>query len=182
MKLIFEFLPLIVFFLTYKWGNIYLATITAIISAALHVLWGKWHSGRFEKIPLITLLFISILGGATLFFKNPLFIKWKPTVVYWILSLFFVGSLFTAETLLQKMMGKNIHLPTTIWRKLTIAWGIFFTSLGFLNIYVMYNYDTDTWVHFKLFGTLALTIIFFIVQGFYIAKFIAVPKLQKPNV
>lgn len=176
MKVLFDLFPIILFFIAYKLGDIYLATLTAIIASVVQVLWSRYSQGKFEKIPLMTLATITILGGATLFFRNELFIKWKPTALYWILALAFLGShFFGQKTLVQRAMDKNIQLPLAIWHHLNFSWVIFFLAMGATNLYVVYNFDTPTWVNFKLFGTLGLTVVFIILQGFYMGKH------SKPN-
>lgn len=172
MKFLFDFFPIVLFFAAYKLGDIYIATGTAILTSLLLVLWSRYKLGFYEKMPLFTLITLIVLGGSTLLFRNELFIKWKPTAVYWLLSLGFLLSQFIGQKkpLIQRMAEKSIHLKNTIWGQLNISWSIFFAVLGLLNIYVIYNYDTDTWVNFKLFGTLGLTLLFVIAQGFYMAR------------
>ena len=171
MKLLLEFFPIVLFFIAYKLGDIYIATITAIIATTLQVFWIRFQKGIFEKTPLITLGILIIMGGATLYFKNEMFIKWKPTALYWILALGFLGSQFVGKkNLLQRMLGEQITLPPKIWTQLNLSWAFFFLGMGLLNLYVVYYFDTNTWVNFKLFGTLILTLIFIVLQGFYMTK------------
>lgn len=171
MKFLLDFFPIVLFFIAYKFGDIYLATLAAILASVVQVLWSRYSQGKFEKIPLMTLATIMILGSATLFFRNELFIKWKPTALYWILAIAFLGShFFGQKTLVQRAMDKNIQLPLAIWYQLNFSWVIFFLAMGATNLYVVYHFDTPTWVNFKLFGTLGLTVVFIILQGFYIAK------------
>jgi intracellular septation protein len=176
MKFLFDFFPIALFFIAYKMGDIYLATITAIIASAVHVLWSRYKTGRFEKLPLITLGMIVILGGATLFFKNELFIKWKPTVLYWVLALALLISQFIGKKpLMQRLLEQNVELPIRIWHQLNLSWAFFFAAMGIANLYVVYHFDTNTWVNFKLFGTLGLTLVFIVLQGFYMAKYFKKP-------
>ncbi len=171
MKFLVDFFPIVLFFIAYKFGDIYLATVTAIVASAIQVIWSRISHGRFEKMPLITLATILVLGGATLIFRNELFIKWKPTALYWVLALAFLLSQFIGQKpLIQRMLEQNIGLPNRIWQQLNLSWILFFTALGFLNLYIIYHFDTDTWVNFKLFGTLGLTFVFVILQGLYMAK------------
>ncbi len=172
MKLLFDFLPIALFFIAYKLGNIYIATGIAIIASLTQVIWSRVRQGRFETMPLITLGIISVLGGATLIFQNELFIKWKPTAVYWILALVFLGSQFLSpKPIMQRMAEHNLSLPASAWKKLNISWVLFFTLMGCANLYVVKNFDTDTWVNFKLFGTLGLTLVFIILQVIYMARY-----------
>ncbi len=171
MKFLFDFFPIALFFIAYKMGDIYLATITAILASVVQVLWSRYKTGRFEKLPLITLGTILVLGGATLFFRNELFIKWKPTALYWVLALALVISQFIGKkNLMQRLLEQNIVLPIKVWHQLNLSWALFFAAMGIANLYVVYHFDTDTWVNFKLFGTLGLTLVFIVVQGLYMAK------------
>ncbi len=171
MKFLFDFFPIALFFIAFKMGDIYLATITAIVASVIQVLWSRYKTGRFEKLPLITLVTIVILGGATLFFKNELFIKWKPTALYWVLALaLFISQFIGRKPLMQRLLEQNIELPIKIWHQLNLSWALFFAAMGIANLYVVYHFDTDTWVNFKLFGTLGLTLVFIVLQGFYMAK------------
>jgi intracellular septation protein len=172
MKLLLDFLPIALFFIAYKLGNIYIATGIAIVASLIQVLWSRSRQGRFETMPLITLGILSVLGGATLIFQNELFIKWKPTAVYWILALVFLFSQFlTKKPIIQRMAEQNLNLPPAAWKKLNISWVLFFTLMGCANLYVVKNFDTDTWVNFKLFGTLGLTLVFIILQVIYMARY-----------
>jgi intracellular septation protein len=171
MKILFDFLPIVLFFIAYKLGDIYIATITAIIASLLGVLWSRYQSGRFEKMPLITLAMVSVLGGATLLLRDDLFIKWKPTAIYCVFYLGFLSSHFIGQKpLFERLAGQAVQLPQKSWHYLNFSWAIFFAAMGFLNLYVVYNFDTDTWVNFKLFGTTGLTLLFVIVQGIYMAR------------
>jgi intracellular septation protein len=171
MKFLFDFFPIALFFLAYKLGDIYIATFTAILASLAQVLFGRFKKGHFEKFPLITLATITLLGGATLFFRNELFIKWKPTVVYWVLALAFLLSQWIgAKPLIQRAAEKSIQLNPTVWLRLNLSWVLFFAMLGGLNLYVVRHFDTNTWVNFKLFGTLGLTLLFVIMQGIYIMR------------
>jgi len=176
MKFLFDFFPIALFFIAYKMGDIYLATITAIVASVVQVLWSRYKTGRFEKLPLITLGTIVILGGATLFFRNELFIKWKPTALYWVLALALLISQFIGKKpLMQRLLEQNVELPLRIWHQLNLSWALFFAAMGIANLYVVYHFDTNTWVNFKLFGTLGLTLVFIVLQGFYMAKYFKQP-------
>jgi intracellular septation protein len=170
MKLLFDILPILLFFITYKLYDIYVATAAAIAAAILGVALTLLRGKKPDTTQLITLLMISILGGATLLFKNEMFIKWKPTVVYWVLAAIFAFTQFRPKTLVQKMLEKSLTLSNRAWQILNMAWFVFFLSMGLINLVVLYSFDTDTWVHFKLFGTLGLTLAFVLVQGIMIHK------------
>lgn len=182
MKLLFDFFPIALFFAAYKIGGIYLATVTAIVSSIAQVLWSRYKTGKFEKLPLITLGTILILGGATLFFRNELFIKWKPTALYWALAIALLMSQFIGKKpLMQRLLEQNITLPLKIWHQLNLSWALFFSAMGIVNLYVVYHFDTNTWVNFKLFGTLGLTVLFIVLQGFYMAKYFKQPMRALEN-
>lgn len=128
---------------------------------------------RYEKMHLYSLVIIFILGGATLFFHNPWFIKWKPTGIYWLTSLIFIASpLVTQKPLIQKMMENNISLPGKIWYRLNYSWALFFVVMGVANLYVAYYYSTDVWVNFKLFGCSGFTLLFVFLQAIYLTRHI----------
>jgi len=171
MKILADLFPIILFFITYKLGDIYLATLVAILASGVQVLWSRYSKGRFEKLPLITLATLMVLGGATLIFRNELFIKWKPTAIYWVLaSAFLISQFIGKRPIIQRLIEQNISLPNRVWQQLNISWAIFFILLGCVNLYVVYNFDTNTWVNFKLFGTMGLSILFIIAQGIYISR------------
>ena len=173
MKLLFDLFPILLFFVAYKLHDIYVATAVAIIAAFIQVGWFWWRHRRFETMHLVTLGLIAVLGGATLWLHNEDFIKWKPTVVNWLFGIAFIGSQFIGrKTLVERMMGAAIQLPAAIWRRLNWSWATFFLLLGAANLYVVYHFDTDTWVNFKLFGMMGLTLAFMVVQAFYLARHI----------
>lgn len=172
MKFLFDYLPIIVFFVAFKWGGIYLATALSMITSVLQVA-GLWllHR-RFEKFHLITMAFVVILGTFTLLLHDPIFIKWKPTLVYWIFSAVLIGSQFIGnKSLVHRMLDEKIALPLKVWQRLNTSWAVFFAFLGCLNLYVVYHFSTNAWVNFKLFGTLALLLAFIILQALYMAKY-----------
>lgn len=171
MKLLFDFFPILIFFISYKWFGIFTATAVAMIASLLQVISFRITHQRYEKMHLISLVVIFILGGATLFFHNPWFIKWKPTGIYWLTALALItSSWFSKKTLIEKMMDNNINLPQKTWTKLNYAWTLFFILMGWLNLYVAYLYSTDVWVNFKLFGSTGLTLLFVLMQAIYLSK------------
>jgi len=172
MKFLFDFFPILLFFITYKLYGFYEATVVTIIASFLQVAFCWLRYRQLEKSHLITLLLVAVLGGATLYFHNELFIKWKPTVINWLFALAFLGSHFIGQRkpLIQRMVEKAAPLPQLVWAKLSYSWIVFFSLMGAINLYVAYNFDTNTWVNFKLFGSLGLTIAFIIIQSVYLAK------------
>jgi len=178
MKILFDFFPIIFFFTAYKFYGIYIATAVAMVASVLQVsiFWLKHR--KFELTHILTLVFIFVLGGATILSHNAIFIKWKPTVIYWTMAILFIGSHFFKKTLLERMMDKKITLPHTAWKTLNISWITFFLIIGGINLLVAYNFSTDTWVNFKLFGVVGCTIVFGILQSLWISRLI--DKI-KPN-
>lgn len=173
MKLLFDFFPILIFFIAFKFGGIYVATGSFLIAACIQMAIYWLMHRRFEKMHVITFILGMILGGATLLLHDIMFIKWKPTAIYWGFALvFFFTQIFSKKTLIQTMMESNISLPQMVWKKLNMAWGIFFLLMGFANLYVVYNFDTNTWVNFKLFGLLGLTLAFVIIQAVYLSRHI----------
>ena len=182
MKFLFDLFPLVLFFGAFKLYGIYAATLAAIVGSLLQVglYWLKNRS--FEKMHLITLAIIVVMGGLTLTLKDDRFIKWKPTILYWIFSVIILGSQFIGKsTVMEKLMGTQISMPKTIWTKVNLSWGLFFLITGLLNVYVAFYYGgsemsqqarTDFWVNFKVFGLMILTLAFAIIQAMMIAKYI----------
>jgi intracellular septation protein len=173
MKLLFDFLPVLLFFIAYKLVDIYVATGVLIVVILAQVGWSWLHQHRIAKISLFTVGLVLVLGGATLILHDPIFIKWKPTVVNGLFALVSLGSLFIGQrTLLERMIGEQLELPDTIWVKLTLAWAAFFFAVGLANLYVAFNFDENTWVNFKLFGMLGLTLVFVLAQVAYVSRYI----------
>lgn len=181
MKLLFDFFPIVLFFIVFKFWGIYTATAVAMVASITQVLLYRLKFQQFEKMQLFSMAIIIILGSATLFFHNPWFIKWKPTGIYWLSALvFFSSQFFGSKPLIQKMMDSNVTLDTSIWRRLNVSWSLFFLIMGALNIYVAYSYDTETWVNFKLFGGIGLTLLFVLIQAYYLTKHMDDTRLEKP--
>jgi intracellular septation protein len=181
MKFLYDLFPLLLFFAAFKFYDIYVATAVAIAASFVQVglFWLKHR--RFETMHLITLGVIAVFGGLTLALHDDTFIKWKPTLVYWILAALVLGSQYVGKkTIIERMMAAQITLPTAVWRRLNLSWGIFFVAIGAANIYVAFFYGLDLdletrqaiWVNFKVFGLLGLTLLFTVVQAVFIAKHI----------
>jgi intracellular septation protein len=173
MKQLFEFIPVVLFFITFKFYDIYTATAVIIGATIIQVCVSWIIYKKVETMQWITLGLIVVMGGATLYLQDEQFIKWKLTIIEWLFGLAFLGSQFFAKkTFVERMMGASIELPDPIWKRLNLLWAIFFISVGFINIYVMQNFNTDDWVTFKTFGVPGLMIIFIIVQMLFIYKHI----------
>lgn len=182
MKFLFDFFPILLFFVAYKTYDIYVATATAIVATFVQVGWVWFRQRRVEKMHVITLAIIVLFGGATLILKDPVFIMWKPTIAYWLFAATFLGShLIGDKVLIERMMGHAIQATRRIWTRLNLAWALFFIAMGFVNLYVAYNYDEPTWVNFKLFGLLGLTVLFVIAQGVVLARYIEEKPATEPN-
>lgn len=180
MKLLFDFFPILLFFIVFKYYGIYTATAVAMAASISQVAFYRLKFQHYEKMHLISLAIIMVLGGATLFFHNPWFIKWKPTGIYWLSALVFFGSSFIGrKPLIQKMMEANVTLPSKIWHRLNAAWALFFILMGAVNIYVAYHYDTNAWVNFKLFGGVGFTLLFVLIQAFYLTRHMDETGLEK---
>ena len=171
MKQLFDFFPILLFFIAYKFYDIYMATAVVIVATMIQVVitWFKYR--KVEVMQWITLGLILVMGGATLYLHDEQFIKWKLSIVEWLFGIAFIGSQYIGEKpFVERMMSASLTLPAPVWRRLNSFWGLFFISVGFLNVYVMYNFNTDDWVMFKTFGVPGLMIIFIVVQMFYLYK------------
>lgn len=172
MKLLFDFFPIVLFFLFFKLFGIYTATMVTMVASILQVLICWLKNRRVDTVYQLTFIFVVVLGSATLFFHNPVFIKWKPTVVYWISAGALMINYWMGKTnLLQKLMGKTMTLPTLAWNRLSFSWATFLFLMGMANLYVAYFYTTDIWVNFKFFGGLGLTIVFVLIQAIYLSRY-----------
>lgn len=171
MKLLFDFLPIILFFAAYKTAGIYIATGVAIVATVLQIGWLRWRTGKTEPMQWLSLGVIVLLGGATLLAHSETFIKWKPTVLYWLMGgALGVGQLM-GRNFLRTLLGAQMSLPDEAWRVMNWSWTGFFALMGALNLWVAFNFSTDAWVNFKLFGGLGLMLVFVLAQGLYLARF-----------
>ena len=171
MKLLFDLFPIILFFAAYKLADIYVATGVAIATTIAQIVWLKATRKPVENMQWASLAIIVVFGGMTLVFKDETFIKWKPTVLYGLFAATLLGArLMAGRNLIRSMMGKQMKLPDGVWDRLNLAWVLFFVFLGVLNLFVAYRFATDTWVNFKLFGTLGLTLAFVVAQALYVGR------------
>jgi len=179
MKLLFDFFPILLFFVGYKLYGIFVATAIAIGASIVQVAAYWFKHRKFENMHLITMALIIVLGGATLLLRDEMFIKWKPTAINWAFAVVFFASQFIGKKpFIQRMMEGNVSLPANIWTRLNLSWVTFFITIGIANLFVVYNFDTDTWVNFKLFGVLGLTVIFVFAQAAYITRYV---DIKEPN-
>lgn len=173
MKLLIDFFPVILFFAAFKLWGIYQATAVAIVATVLQIAWLRHKTGRVDPMQWVNLGVIVLFGGATLLSRDENFIKWKPTVLYWLMGAALIGGqLFFRKNLIKQLMGAQITLPDHAWRILNWSWAAFFGLMGILNIWVAYRFDTDTWVNFKMFGSLGLMVVFIIGQALYMGRFL----------
>ena len=172
MKLLIDFLPIAVFFVAFKLFDIWVATGVAIAATIAQIAWLRWSTGKVEPMQWLSLGVIVLFGGATLLAHNETFIKWKPTVLYWLMGgALFIGQLVFRRNLLKTLMGAQMALPESAWRVMNWSWIAFFAVMGVVNLWVAFNFDTDTWVNFKLFGGLGLMVAFVLAQAVYLSRF-----------
>jgi intracellular septation protein len=174
MKIFLDFLPIILFFIAYKTHGIEVATGVAIVASVLQIGYMLLRKQKVETMQWASLAIIVVFGGLTLWFHNPTFIKLKPTVLY---ALFGVGLLISrygfGKNGIKALMGKQMHLPEPVWDRANFLWVAFFFFMSGLNTFVAFNYSEETWVNFKLFGTMGLTLVFIIGQALYLGKYSA---------
>lgn len=173
MKFLFDIFPVVVFFAVFKLYGIYPATAAAIAATVVQVAWSWWRHRKVDNMLWVTLGIIVVFGGATLLLRDETFIKWKPTVLYWLFGGVLLGSqaLF-GKNLIRSMMGKQIVLPDAVWKKVNASWIAFFAAMGVLNLFVAYRFSTDAWVNFKLFGGIGLMLAFVVLQALMIGKYV----------
>jgi intracellular septation protein len=202
MKILLDFLPILLFFGTFKYAEsqkewaarfasehfgflvsggvvgtgeapVLLATLVVMVATLAQILFLLARGKKIDMMLWISLALVVVLGGATVWFHSETFIKWKPSVLYWAMGLsFWISQTFFRKNLLQAMMGAQLELPSGVWQRLNFAWIAFFALMGLLNLYVAYSFDTSTWVNFKLFGGMGLMLVFTLAQGIYLTRHI----------
>jgi intracellular septation protein len=173
MKFLFDIFPVLLFFLAFKIWGIYIATAVAIAATFVQVGWSWTRHRKVDNMLWTSLAIIVVFGGATLWLQDETFIKWKPTVLYWLFGSILLGSdLLFHKNLIRAMMEKQITLPAQVWRKLNLSWVMFFALMGGANLYVAFNFPTDVWVNFKLFGGIGLMVVFVVAQGLMLSRYI----------
>ncbi|HWV63721.1 MAG TPA: septation protein A [Oxalicibacterium sp.] len=206
MKFLFDLFPVILFFGVFKWGEgnaqaaqavgqqylsglvsggevtlaqapILLATAIAIVATIVQIGWLLLRGKKVDTTLWLSLAIIVVFGGATIYFHNETFIKWKPTVLYWCFATALLFSqIVLKKNLIRTMMEKQMSLPEGIWRRVNLSWVAFFLTMGLLNLYVAFNFSTDSWVNFKLFGSMGLMLVFIVVQSLMLSKYIKEPQ------
>jgi intracellular septation protein len=173
MKFLFDLFPVLVFFVAFKLYDIYVATGVAIAATFVQVGWLKLRGRKVEPVLWASLVIIALFGGATLALHDETFIKWKPTVLYWLFAgVLAGGELLAGRNLLRALLGAQLELPEAAWRRLNLSWIGFFAFMGAANLLVAYNFSTDAWVNFKLFGGIGLMLLFVLAQGLVLAKYL----------
>src|SRR5476651_1726546 len=163
MKFLFDLFPVILFFVAFKFLGIYAATAVAMGATFLQIGWVWFRHRKVDGMLWVSLAIIVVFGGATLLLHDETFIKWKPTVLYWLFAIVLATSeAVFRKNLIRVMLGEQIQLPGPAWKKLNFSWAGFFAAMGFLNLYVAFNFSTDNWVNFKLFGGIGLMLVFVI--------------------
>lgn len=205
MKFLFDMFPVILFFGVFKWGEghadaaqamvgqylsglvsggsvgpeqapILLATAVAIIATIAQIAYLLIRGRKVDGMLWVSLAIIVVFGGATIYFHNEAFIKWKPTVLYWVFAVVLIGAQITmGKNLIRLMMKAQIDLPDPVWTRLNMAWAGFFAAMGALNLYIAFNFPTSVWVNFKLFGFMGLMIAFVVAQTMFLSKYIKDP-------
>ena len=180
MKFLFDLFPVILFFAAFKIFDIYIATGVVIAATMAQIGW-VWHRhGKVDTMLWVSLGLVVVFGGATLILHDETFIKWKPTILYWLFAVTLLGSAqFFGKNLIRAMLEKQVELPATLWSRLNFAWIGFFAVMGVVNLWVAFNFSTDTWVSFKLFGGMGLMIVFIILQGVVLARYL--PDEKDPS-
>ena len=179
MKFLFDIFPVVLFFIAFKLYGIYVATAVAIAASFVQIAWVWLRHRKVENMLWVSLGVIVVFGGATLLLQNETFIKWKPTVLYWLFSAALtVSAVAFKKNLVRTMMEKQVTLPDLVWNKLLASWIAFFLAMGALNLFVAYNFSTDAWVNFKLFGGIGLMVVFVVLQALMLARYVEDKKAE----
>ena len=176
MQILFEFLPLILFLGAYLYKDIFFAMIVLMIAMSIGLAIKYVKTRKLDKMYLWSTVLLIAFGVLSLYFRNATLFYWKPTVFYWAAAIVFLGSqLFFEKPLVQRFFEFAGELPTEQvpaprWRGLNLVWVLFFAAMGALNIYVAYSYSEDTWVKFKVFGLLGITVVFLLGQSMWLVS------------
>jgi intracellular septation protein len=171
MKFLFDLFPVILFFVAYKFGGIFVATGVAIVATFIQIGWVWFRHRKVDTMLWVSLVIVTVFGGATLLLQDETFIKWKPTVLYWLFAAVLAGGvLFMKKNLMKSLLSEQMQLPDEAWNTMNLSWIGFFIFMGFANLAVAFNFSTDTWVNFKLFGGTGLMLCFVLVQGLMLSK------------
>jgi intracellular septation protein len=170
-KLLVDFFPILLFFAAFKFAGIYVATGVAIVATFVQIAYLRHTTGKVEPMQWVSLGVIVLFGGATIALHNETFIKWKPTVLYWLMGgTLLVGHVFFRRNLVKSLMGSQLELADPVWRVVNWSWIVFFAAMGAINLWVAFHYSTETWVDFKLFGGMGLMVLFVLGQALYLGR------------
>jgi intracellular septation protein len=172
VKFLFDFFPVILFFIAFQLADIFVATAVAIVASIAQIGWVLARRRKVTNMQWAGLVIIVVFGGATLILHDETFIKWKPTVLYWLTSAVFLVGLAMRTNFVKSLMGEELVLPEAVWTRLAIAWALFFLAMGFVNLWVAYTFSTAAWVKFKLFGAMGLIIAFVLGQAAWLSRHI----------
>lgn len=176
MAFLYELFPVFLFFMAFKFYGIYTATVVGIIATFVQMIGQRLWLGSFDKKQVITFFVFLLFGGMTLYFHNPIFVKWKPTIVFWVFALLlFITQHFSEKPLMQRMMEAGLEgkasVPSLVWSRINMVWAAFFIVLGSINLWVAYQCSNDAWVNFKFYGITGALFAMSIVQAIYLVKF-----------
>jgi len=177
LNMFYDFFVVLLFFISFKLYGIYVATTVGIVGSVLQVIITRIFRKKYDKKQLLVMAIFLVFGGMTLYFHNPIFVKWKPTIIFWIFSIaFFISQFVGKQSLIQRMMGHALEgksaVSKKVWHRLNLAWSLFFLVLGAINIFVAYHFTTDVWVNFKLYGIFSAMLLFGFAQAFFLARYI----------
>jgi intracellular septation protein len=177
MKFLFDFFPVLLFFIAFKLFDIWVATAVAIAASFAQIGWLKLRRRKVDTMLWVSLAIVVVFGGATLFLHDETFIKWKPTVLYWMFGIVLAASqLGFRRNLMRAVLGEQVRMPDFAWRRLNWSWVGFFAVMGAANLYVAFSFSTDTWVSFKLFGGMGILVLFVLLQAVYLSRYIEDPS------
>jgi intracellular septation protein len=174
MRVLYDIFPTFLFFLVFKYAGIYAATWAGIIVTVIQVGISRLWLKKWDRAQLITLAVFSFFGGMTLYFHNPIFVKWKPTIIFWIFALCFLGSRLTRQPLIQRLMQRmlaDVVIPYVVWQRLNLLWASFFMLLGSVNLYIAYHWSNEAWVNFKFYGITGALFGVSFLQAIYLSQY-----------
>lgn len=181
LKIIIDLFPVAAFFVAFKInGDMFMATSVVIASTVIQIVLMKLLKITIKPMHWISFVLIVVLGGIALAFREPLFLKWKFSVLEWSMAAaILIGQFVFNKNMLKLLMGKELSLPDEVWKKLGVLWAVFFIFLGALNIYIAYHYDDVVWVNFKTYGALGLSILFMIAQGIWLSRYMKISTISR---
>ncbi len=180
--MLIDFLPLVAFYAAFWVGGIYAATATGMLASAATILYMLVRREPVRPMAWVSFVLIVVFGGATLWLHDESFIKWKPTILYWIFTLVLaLAPRVAGRNPIQAMLGKELVLPAVIWARLNDSWAAFFALLGAANLYIAGHFSTSVWATFKVFGTLGMMVVFVLVQGVVLSRHVPASSKDEPG-